>query len=263
MGQGTFEDNFDRFQESEWRASTWAISAGWNNTAWSKENIEPKNGTVTLSLEENNRKDRGKDFTGAEFQSQDFYGYGVYEVTMKASGESGVNSSFFIYTGPVHGREKNEIDFEFLGKDPTKVHIAYHSNDTADFQGTNSRYVDLGFDASAGFHTYRFEWKEDSIKWFADDKLLWAVSGDDIGIPNSPAKIFMSIWSGVPSWLGDADFDTTTAVYTDVSYTGWSEYVAEPTNEAPVVNDTKFSINEDARVGAVLGSSHSARSGWG
>ncbi|MEO1306354.1 MAG: family 16 glycosylhydrolase [Pseudomonadota bacterium] len=234
MAETTFEDDFDLFRGSDWQISTWAISGGWNNTAWSTDNFVMQNSQVTLELEE--QADRGKDYTGAEFQSRDFYGYGIYEVTMKASGESGVNSSFFTYTGPVHGNQKNEIDFEFLGKDPTKVHLAYHSKDTDSVQGANSRYVDLGFDASAGFHTYRFEWKENSIKWFADDRLLWSVSGNDIGIPNTPGKMFMSIWSGVPAWLGDADFDTTKAVYRDVSYTSWSDYVADPDPD-PIVED--------------------------
>ena len=218
----TFAEDFKYFADEKWRTSSWVMDGKWIDTAWSPRNIAHSSGLITLYLEK--IEDRGKSYSGAEFQSRSFFGFGVYEVTMKASGERGVNSTFFTYTGPAHSQQKNEIDFEFLGKAPTKVHLAYHSSDTDTLQGANHRFVDLGFDSSSGFHTYRFEWKENCISWYADDRILWTVSGSDKGIPTKPGKIFGSIWTGAPGWLGEADFEQTEAVYSSVRYTTWDDY---------------------------------------
>ena len=42
---------------------------------------------------------------------------------MKAAAGSGLNTGFFTYIGPVHKQPHDEIDFEVLGKNPSKVQI--------------------------------------------------------------------------------------------------------------------------------------------
>ena len=42
---------------------------------------------------------------------------------MKAAAGSGLNTGFFTYIGPTHKQPHDEIDFEVLGKDPSKVQI--------------------------------------------------------------------------------------------------------------------------------------------
>lgn len=206
-----FGDSFDSYNSKDWYTSNFTMSESWIHNDWSAKNARVANGELTLEL--NTKDSHGKSFTGGEVQTNATFGYGHYEVTMKASGETGVNSSFFTYTGPYFGNPWNEIDFEFLGKDPTKVSIAYHNGGTS-----WSKWVDLGFDSSKGFHTYAFDWKDGEITWYADGKQLYHVS--DSHVPDTPGKIYMNIWTGMNGWLGNPTFSgSTEAHYQSMSYT--------------------------------------------
>ncbi|MEM6548134.1 MAG: family 16 glycosylhydrolase [Pseudomonadota bacterium] len=252
---GSLTENFNEFDQSEWEASNWLIG-GWNPTHWRPEYITEGDGIITLKLD--NESLNGSQYSGAEFRTYEKYHYGTYEVRMKASGESGVNSTFFTYTGPGQGTAISEIDFEFLGQDPTKVWLAVHTNDNPGFQATEttSRWVDLGFDASEDFHTYTFEWEPDGIRWYADGDLLadtrdWGLTYDQL--PQLESKIFGSIWAGVPGWLGPADFDTTYAQYDYISYTPLNgvEIPITPSpvtvtgGDTPAVNDDPEPVVDD------------------
>lgn len=74
--------------------------------------------------------------------------------------------------------------------------------------GGHEKVVDLGFDASQGFHTYAFDWQAGSIKWYVDGVLKHTATSN---IPKTPGKIMMNIWNGtgVDSWLGTYDGKTT------------------------------------------------------
>lgn len=56
-----------------------------------------------------------------------------------------------------------------------------------------------GFDASAQFHTYGFDWHPDRIRWWmlhptsADTVVLWDYRGER-GIPQHPSKYRMNFW---------------------------------------------------------------------
>lgn len=231
-----FEEDFKTYDDrNDWLTSTWSSQGStWLYTSWRSDNVDHSAGNDTLTLTLDDQNDRGKAYTGGEVQTRDFFHYGIYEVRMQASGENGVNSNFFTYTGEVDGNPKNEIDFEFLGKDPTKVWTSYHSPVANGFGkngpvGQRGEWVDLGFDSSKGMHTYRIEWLPDAIRWYADGKLLREVvppkgmTGKDIGIPEHPGKMYMNIWAGTPEWLNrtDGDFKETTAVYDSIKYWSW------------------------------------------
>lgn len=94
-------------------------------------------------------------FDCGEYCSTNNYGYGLYEVSMKPAKNTGIVSSFFTYTGPAHGTQWDEIDIEFLGKDTTKAQFNYFTNGV----GGHEKVINLGFDASQGFHTYAFDWQ--------------------------------------------------------------------------------------------------------
>lgn len=55
--------------------------------------------------------------------------------------------------------------------------------------------IDLGFDASLGFHRYAIEWFPDQIRWFVDDALLHERgSWDPTPIPHLPMTIHANLW---------------------------------------------------------------------
>ena len=97
------------------------------NVTWRKENCTFENGRMQLIIDKD-KKDGSVPYSGAEYRSKDFYGYGRYEVRMKAIKNDGVVSSFFTYTGPSDNNPWDEIDIEILGKDTTKVQFNYFTD---------------------------------------------------------------------------------------------------------------------------------------
>lgn len=159
-------------------------------------------------------------YSGAEYRSTDNYGYGRYEVSMKPIQNDGVVSSFFTYTGPTDNNPWDEIDIEFLGKDTTKVQFNYFTNG----DGNHEYVYDLGFDASADFHTYAFEWHKDKIVWFVDGAEVYTATEN---IPATEGKIMMNVWPGigVDAWLNPFDDSALplTTEYEWISFTPFEE----------------------------------------
>ena len=199
-------------------------SDGWTNGKpfdcwWYKENTSLSNGVLNLTIDrERNSNDKNPDwdpaYSGAEYRTNDFYGFGYYETCMKAIKNDGVVSSFFTYTGESDGNPWDEIDVEVLGKDTTKVQFNYYTNG----QGGHEYMYDLGFDASQGFHRYGFDWQRDHITWYIDGKAVYTAYNN---IPQTPGKIMMNTWPGrtVDDWLKAFNGRTPlTASYQYVTY---------------------------------------------
>lgn len=182
---------------------------------WSRDNAvyDADSQSLRLKLTSGDNK-----IYGAECQTHESYGYGYYSVRMKAIKREGVVSSFFTYT---NRPQWDEIDIEFLGKDTTKVQFNYFTNGV----GKHEKVVDLGFDASKGFHEYGFKWEEDQITWYVDGKGVYRATAN---IPSHDSKIMMNVWNGksegegnVKNWLGvfdKSDFPVPDAEYKWVSY---------------------------------------------
>jgi hypothetical protein len=140
---------------------------------------------------------------------------------MKAAKGSGIVSSFFTYTGSPW----DEIDVEILGKNTNQAQLNYFVNGT----GGHERLVDLGFDASAEYHTYAFDWQPNGIKWYVDGVLKHSVTGSTSTLPSHPMQIMMNLWNGigVDGWLGPFNYSGPLyASYDYVTYTppGSSSY---------------------------------------
>ncbi len=174
---------------------------GWTNgnpfnVNWYNKNVTFENGCLQLIIDRDPTNANDVPYSGGEFRSKNFFGYGRYECSMKAIKNDGTVSSFFTYTGPSDNNPWDEIDFEVLGKDTTKVQFNYFR----DGKGEHEYMYDLGFDASKDFHVYSFEWHKDCIIWYVDGKEAHRVNES---IPVTKAKIMMNAWAGknVDEWL--------------------------------------------------------------
>lgn len=225
------------------------ISDGWSNggmfdCTWSKDNVSFSGGKLNLSIKGN----QWSGYTAAEYRTQQTFGYGMYDVSMKPIKNDGVVSSFFTYTGPSDGTVWDEIDIEFLGKDTTKVQFNYYTNGVG-----NHEYVyDLGFDASQSFHQYGFYWDSNSITWYVDKKPVYTATQN---IPRTPGKIMMNAWNGkgVDEWLKRYNgVAPLTAQYDWVSYTkpssGSSTNTNTTTNTNTNANNNNNSGNQNTQV---------------
>lgn len=196
---------------------------GWTNgnmfnVTWRRDNLQAADGFVRLVLDFDKFPAGNIPYSGAELRSNGFYGYGRFEVSMKAIKNDGVVSSFFTYTGPSDNNPWDEIDFEILGRDTTKVQLNYFTSG----RGNHEVMIDLGFDASEDFHRYAFEWREDRIDWYVDDVLVHTATKD---IPKTPGKIMANVWcgKGVDGWLKPFDNQNLplSAEYAWITYTSF------------------------------------------
>jgi endo-1,3-1,4-beta-glycanase ExoK len=200
----SFVETFDNLSSKRWY-----ISDGWSNgehqnCTWSKNQVRVADGVLRLTFQKQKYKDR--DYVCGEVQTNHRFGYGTYEIRMKAAAGSGLNTGFFTYIGPVHKQPHDEIDFEVLGKNPAKVQINQFVNgkDVGD-----QKLVDVPGGADQGFHDYAFVWEKDGIRWYVDGKLVGEAT-DPAKLPSHPSKIFVSLWSSdkLKSWMGPlANFD--------------------------------------------------------
>ena len=197
----------DGAQYSDFRSGMpdgFEASDGWSNgsmfnVTWRRSNVTFDNGRMQLIIDNDTKPKDKVPYSGGEFRSKDFYGYGRFEVSMKAIKNDGVVSSFFTYTGPSDNNPWDEIDVEILGKDTTQVQFNYF----VDGKGGHEYMHELGFDASEDFHTYAFEWHKTSIAWFVDGEEVHRVEKDESKMPKTASKIMANAWCGkdVDGWL--------------------------------------------------------------
>ena len=179
--------------ERGWEMSNWS-NGGVFNCLWNPQNISFGNGIMTIKLTKDGGSypyDSGEYRTSAEKVS-----YGYYEARMKTAKGAGLVAGTF-FTCTVDGSH-DEVDVEVLGKNTTQVQFNYFSAG----KGGHEELIDLGFDASKGFHNYGFVWKNDSIQWFIDGKLVCTATKD---IPSKPGRITVNFWPGTSAllfWLG-------------------------------------------------------------
>ncbi|MHA6530420.1 beta-glucanase [Paenibacillus sp. BAC0078] len=208
-----FYEPLTYFNSATWQKADGYSNGGMFNCTWRANNISfTGGGQLRLALTSSSYNK----FDGAEYRSTNKYGYGKYEVSMMPAKNSGIVSSFFTYTGPSDGTPWDEIDIEFLGKDTTKVQFNYYTNGV----GGHEKIVDLGFDASQGYHTYAFDWQSGYIKWYVDGGLKHTATSN---IPSQPGKIMMNLWNGtgVDSWLGS--YNGANPLY---AYYDWLKYTS-------------------------------------
>ncbi|MGX8010514.1 endo-1,3-1,4-beta-glycanase ExoK [Mesorhizobium sp. ORM8.1] len=193
----SFVDNFSNFDRSRW-----FVSDGWSNGAhqnctWSKDLVRLSDGALSLGFEKRKLKDR--EFACAEIQTKQRYGYGVYEARMKTGTGSGLNAAFFTYIGPQDKKPWDEIDFEVLTKDPSKVQV----NSYIQGKPKNGKLVDVEGGADKGFNDYGFVWEKNRLRWYVNGKLVNEVTNPD-ELPTNSQKIFFSLWGSekLTNWMG-------------------------------------------------------------
>lgn len=201
----------------------WFVADGWVNTpdydcAWSADALRKEDGRLELRILRRPTPER--DFVCADVQSTAVFGHGVYEARLRAADADGTMSAFYIYTGPYYDDPHDEIDLELPGARTGTVEL---NSWVEGSDGNGPRVVDLGFDASEGFHDYALEWAPDAIRWYVDGEQVGEIT-DPARIPTNPGKIFIDLYSGrgaYEPWLGrfEETERTPTMLVERVAYT--------------------------------------------
>lgn len=196
-GGPSFVEDFDRIDTARWYVSDGWANGKHQNCTWSKDMVSVSEGVLKVGFAPQPKKDR--DFSCGEIQTTKRYGYGTYEARMKAVDRSGLNTAFFTYIGEAQKKPHDEIDFEVLGKDPSKVQL----NQYVSGKGGNEELVPVPGGAAEGFVDYAFVWEKDRLRWFIDGELVRTVD-DPEKIPTNAAKIFVSLWGSdtLKGWMG-------------------------------------------------------------
>jgi len=207
--QDSFFDDLQFYDTSRWyKADGWTNGPPFDN-AWLADHISFVNGNMVIRLDD--QEALGEPYSSGNYQSLGFYGYGCYEASLKSVAGSGTVTSFFTYAGPFDngGNGKhNEIDIEFLGKDPSSVQFNFFTNDDA-YASRNEYVYDLGFNASADFHVYGFKWTATGIEWYVDGGLAYSIEDSETNptpkATDSLQKIMMNLWpvdESAEAWAG-------------------------------------------------------------
>jgi endo-1,3-1,4-beta-glycanase ExoK len=196
----SFVDNFENLDLNRWFASNGWAGGDHTDCTLFRRNVAHRPGAVDLIL----RKDpnRLREFSCGDLQSHQTYGYGTYEVRMRAAEAPGLVSAFFTFTRASDGSGHDEIDIEFLGKDRRLAQLGIFASGMS-YPGFDAR---LDPDATT-MNDYAFEWLPDSIRWFIGGKVVHELHRTpDKPFPFRPGKIFLSIWNGrgqnMEQWLG-------------------------------------------------------------
>jgi endo-1,3-1,4-beta-glycanase ExoK len=192
----TFFDGFDRLDPARWFVSDGWTNGPHQNCWWSRKAVMAQPGKVTLQFLPTGQIDRP--FLCGEIQTKAVFGYGTYEARFRTDVASGINAAFFTYIGPVHKQPHDEIDFEVLTRDTSRVSVNTYV-DAKPFHGAS---VALPKPSDAGFLTYSFVWEPGRLRWYVEGKLVHEATGTDL--PTHPQKIYLSHWGTdtLSDWMG-------------------------------------------------------------
>lgn len=216
----SFVDDFTSLDSSRWYISDGWANGDHQNCTWSKGATGISDDMLVLQFKQQTTADR--DYVCGEVQTYARYGYGVYEARIKTGSGSGLNAAFFTYIGPVHKKPHDEVDFEFLLKDPTKVQLNYYVSG----KGNNEALIPLEDTSDSGFNDYAFVWEPGQLHWYINGNLVHQTSDTDV-LPSSLQKIYFSLWGSdtFVDWMGPFSApDEPVLMYIDrVAFTGFDE----------------------------------------
>lgn len=184
-------------------------------TDWSTNNVRVgSDGTVELILD-NAPKGAAEPFQGGEINSYDTATTGTFSWTAQVPEMvDGAVFGLFAYRADWKDDPWLEFDFEFVGGDTTQVELTVHMEDEAGNHITNleKTVVDLGFDASEGFHTYDVVVTGTSAVFRVDGEVIHEFTAEDM-----PGNVWMTgeLKSVVDLWAADPRYDEWTGHWTD------------------------------------------------
>ncbi|HRO03475.1 MAG TPA: family 16 glycosylhydrolase, partial [Terricaulis sp.] len=175
-------------------ANRWVFSDGWDNGAfmendWRSSALSTGPEGLAITMDWNPQGSK-KLFASGELQSRESFQYGYFEARMKVPRGDGLVVGLFTYTQPSGRSTWEEIDIEILGRDTRTMEVTYHVHGRSRQTG-----IDLGFDAADDFHIYAFEWTEDALRWYVDNRLVHEVRGARVADLRRTQRFYLQLWN--------------------------------------------------------------------
>jgi hypothetical protein len=231
-----FKENFNRSSFKNFEFKSGGKGADFTHKAGRVSKIEPQTKILSFKIDPDDVPGAGR---GPEIISKDFTHFGTYAARLKVPAiksvqpNTGAVVGYFTYhVDSVPGL--SEIDYEWLIADPEIIYIGTWTGLRGDLRrigrtinmatGTiyNTGYKERlsginnslsgeqnqpetlqaieGYDASARFYTYGFDWYPDRIRWWlihpvtADTVVLWDYRGSQVGIPQNKTRYRLNFW---------------------------------------------------------------------
>lgn len=172
-----FRDDFSSFDEARWEAGDHALGRSYLHP----RNVGASDGALRLKLPSGTTD-------GAEIVSHTRHGYGSYEARIKVPMAPSSITGFFLYYPPDFA---SEIDIEVFNDDSRRVMFTYYSDGK-----TVTKNARLPFDPTADFHTYRFDYEPNRLRFYVDGELMTTLRGN---LPRTPMRLYVNAW--YPAWL--------------------------------------------------------------
>ncbi|EYD74933.1 calcium-binding protein [Rubellimicrobium mesophilum DSM 19309] len=204
------------FTSGDWQVSEWG--AGWLSsiTTWTRNRVSiASDGAAEVSL--GAASDGSYSTTGGEMRSGSLADVGTFEWTAQAPRmASGTVFGMFALAAGGKNDRTLEFDWEFVGRDTTKVQVTVHMEDAAGnhIRNLENTMVDLGFDAAAGVHDYEITLTGKGAVFRVDDTPVAYFSGDDM-----PGDVWYTgnLRSVVNLWAGDSRINDWAGTFSGLS----------------------------------------------
>lgn len=232
----SFVENFSDSTSSYFRYGSTGTKAGFKCKLGADSPTEAGTKILSFKIDPEDSAGAGR---GPEIISRGFTHFGTYATRLKVPQASaaqpnvGAVVGFFTYhVDSIQGL--SEVDFEWLLADPTVIYVGTWTGQRGELkrvgrtinlaegiiynttyrEGHNGARTPLtgqqnqpdtiaaiaGFDASAQFYTYGFDWSADRIRWWVlhptsgEKIVLWDYQGTTRGIPQHASRFRMNFW---------------------------------------------------------------------
>ncbi len=211
LSKEPFFDDFNTIDLKNWNQSnyTWDDSDSYE----APSQVTVLNSILTILVEKADPPVQNRKVLAGGLMSYRAFTYGKFSARMKNHLVPGLDNCFFLMSPwKAAGWHHQELDFEFLGKNPSQVQVNLHKyvdhEGTIENGGQLPKMIDLGFDSDQDYHVYAIEWLKDRINFYVDDKQVWTETRN---LPDQGLNMFVSSfvvnqtngWG--PGWAGSFD----------------------------------------------------------
>ena len=199
-----FYDGFDSFDAARWSVGDHNLGRSYLDPT----NVDTSGGNLRI-------KHPARTYEGGEILTDALHGYGSYAARMKLANAPGSITGFFLYKSPDF---ESEIDIEVYNDRTGRVMFTTYAGG----RQTHTETVQLGFDPTAAYHEYAFDYAANSVTFYVDGRPMrtW-----ETGVPQTSMHLMINSW--FPAWLTGGKPKKT--VYTQID---WVRHASATTTPA-------------------------------
>ncbi len=206
-----FQDDFESLDTTRWGTASHTFAE--NAAQFDPSNVKVEGGFLTLTVSKaETASAEGKMYRGGELRTVEFFGHGRFETRARFAKGSGIVSSFFTYydywADPELEENWNEIDIEYLGKNPASVQFNVIHWNEAQLRTTHEKLLAVDYAPADDFHIYAIEWLPTAVNFYVDEQLVHTQTDQVEQFLTLDSKLMMNAWAVVPtlaSWAGALD----------------------------------------------------------